>query len=153
MYTRRWNPTRQLGPSRPAGRRGFTMVELMIVFFILGLLTAITLPQFRFAVEKTDLAGCQQNLRSLASGAVLYANDDSGGTYPTTLMKLTPNYLFSIPTCPAARRDTYTASYSSASGANCCFTVACGPGRNHANPTLNMQANQPYWMSGYGLAP
>ena len=55
-----------------AGRRGFTLLELMIVTAMLGILAMIAFPIYRGAREKASIAALQKQLRALASAEELY---------------------------------------------------------------------------------
>ncbi|MCE5219181.1 DUF1559 domain-containing protein [bacterium] len=63
-------------------RRGFTLIELLVVIAIIAILAAILFPVFARAREKARMASCQSNLKQLALGILMYAQDyDSRGPY------------------------------------------------------------------------
>jgi hypothetical protein len=71
---------------------------------------AILLPNFIHARSQGQLTACKSNEKNIATALEMWSSDNSG-RYPQSLKQLTPNYLRTIPTCPAAGRDTYTATY------------------------------------------
>ncbi len=92
-------------------RGGFTLIELMIVIAIIAILAAILVPNFIRARAQGQLTACKSNLKNIGTACEMYSTD-WGGKYPTSLTgKLTPNYLKTIPECPAAGSDTYSAAY------------------------------------------
>jgi prepilin-type N-terminal cleavage/methylation domain-containing protein/prepilin-type processing-associated H-X9-DG protein len=56
-------------------RGGFTLIELLVVIAIIAILAAILFPVFAKAREKARQASCQSNLKQLALGALMYAQD------------------------------------------------------------------------------
>jgi prepilin-type N-terminal cleavage/methylation domain-containing protein len=54
---------------------GFTLIELLVVIAIIALLAAILFPVFAQAREKARQASCLSNVKQLALGVLMYAQD------------------------------------------------------------------------------
>jgi len=60
-------------------RKGFTLIELLVVIAIIAILAAILFPVFARAREKARQASCQSNLKQMALGVLMYAQDYDEG--------------------------------------------------------------------------
>lgn len=129
-------------------RKGFTLIELMIVIAIIAILAAILVPNFIRARAQGQLTACKSNLKNIGTACEMYSTD-SAGRYPTGLTGLTPNYLKTIPTCASAGSNTYTAGFTSASNPDA-YTFFCNGGK--ANHTAASESiGYPQYNSTQGL--
>lgn len=72
-------------------KKGFTLIELLVVVLIIGILSAVALPQYRKAVEKSYAAEAMVNLKYMYQTKQL-ANMANGTEYtgkPSDIMELT----------------------------------------------------------------
>ena len=65
------------------GRRGFTLVELLVVIIIIGILAAVAIPQFGGSTREAKEATLRADLRSLRGAIDLFYNQHS--VYPGTI--------------------------------------------------------------------
>ncbi len=67
-------------------KKGFTLIELLVVVLIIGILSAIALPQYTKAVEKARASEAMIIMRSIADANKRYHM--ANGTYATLLSDL-----------------------------------------------------------------
>jgi prepilin-type N-terminal cleavage/methylation domain-containing protein len=82
-------------------KKGFTLVELMVVVVILGILVAIAVPIYNSITGDAERKACHANLRTIDGAKTQYAAS-TGLTWPNDFFQGG-----TLPTCPDA-----TATYS-----------------------------------------
>lgn len=63
-------------------RKGFTLVEILIVVVILGILAAIVVPQFTSATQDAQVGNIRAQLKSLQNQIELFKARSTDGQYP-----------------------------------------------------------------------
>jgi prepilin-type N-terminal cleavage/methylation domain-containing protein len=71
-------------------RKGFTLVELLVVIGIIALLISILLPSLNQARENAKATQCLSNLRQLGLAFMMYANAHGGKLPPRTASRSIP---------------------------------------------------------------
>jgi prepilin-type N-terminal cleavage/methylation domain-containing protein len=92
-------------------RRGFTLVEVMIVILILGIVSVIAVPNFLSARTSSQKNSCIANLHTIEAAKEQWAMDQSKAVTATPTQEdlvgtVTGGYIKYFPTCPAG--GTYT---------------------------------------------
>lgn len=84
----------KLFTQRKHKQAGFTLIELMVVIFILGLLAAVAIPRFMGESDKAKVGTAKTQIVMLETALKMYKLDN--GSYPTTEQGL--NALVEAPT-------------------------------------------------------
>ncbi len=84
---------------------GFTLMELMIVIFILAILVSIAIPVMFRLIANAKRRTCQANLRIIDGQANAFYIEN--GIYPSSVMSLVPSFIRDEPRCPVVPNSAY----------------------------------------------
>lgn len=101
-------------------KKGFTLIELMIVVAIIGILAAIAIPQFAQLISKSQEGATKGNLGTLRSALSIYYGDTEG-RYPETANSLGAltagaKYLQAIPSATLPRTTNNATGHTTSNG-------------------------------------
>jgi prepilin-type N-terminal cleavage/methylation domain-containing protein/prepilin-type processing-associated H-X9-DG protein len=65
-------------------KKGFTLVEILVVIAIIAIMAAFLFPVFAAATAKSKQAACLSNIRQVQMGLMMYASDNGGVHAPLT---------------------------------------------------------------------
>jgi type IV pilus assembly protein PilA len=89
---------------RLRNRKGFTLIELVVVIAILGILALIAVPRFTGARDNAERSAVEANLRTIDSAISVFAAENGTSIEPTadstSPTGLVPNYIASWPSGP-----------------------------------------------------
>ena len=83
-------------------KKGFTLVDIMIVVAIIGLLAAIAIPNFVKARTTAQKNACIANLKQIDGAKQIWAIDNNLVESSASVMgNLVPTYIKRTPVCPS----------------------------------------------------
>jgi len=136
-------------------KKGFTLIELMIVIAIIAILAAILVPNFVKARAQGQLTACKSNLKNIGTACEMYAADHNG-RYPAEqggngfeggeIRSL--GYMKVLPRCPLTPSDPY--EYKSRSNPDY-YYLQCSKGNHQQAGVSKTDITYPWFDSAIGL--
>lgn len=66
-------------------KRGFTLIELMVVVIVVGILAAAAVPIYRFAMSRAYSSEAKATMGTMMSSMRVFAAETSDGSYPSSV--------------------------------------------------------------------
>ena len=81
-------------------RRGFTLVELLVVVLILATLMAVALPLYLSAVTDSAKKACRSNLQGITNAAMSWKTRTQATDFSTLTLSFLSVDMGAVPICP-----------------------------------------------------
>lgn len=103
IHPRQWPGIR---PGVPPARRGFTLIEILVVMTLIAMLLTLAVPRYFSSLDKGRLRVQQQNIATLRDAIDKFHADQ--GRYPDDLEEIvTKKYLRQIPIDPVTETSNW----------------------------------------------
>jgi prepilin-type N-terminal cleavage/methylation domain-containing protein len=80
-------------------KKGFTLVEVLLVIVIIGVLAAMVIPRMIYSKVEAQKQACNANVAAMNAQIELYHVKENQ-LWPTNLAVLVPDYIDAVPVCP-----------------------------------------------------
>lgn len=122
------------------------LAAIIIIFLAAFYVVFDVIPRQTGAWDAGRCTACHTNMKEIGAALKAYSADNNG-EYPESMKMLVPDYIKSIPTCPAARREVYSRPYRTSKDYKR-YTFFC-EGENHKG--IQVPRNFPQYNSQEGL--
>jgi hypothetical protein len=123
-------------------------IPKVVVAVLFTCAVAFIWPNLVRAKAQGQLTECKGNIKNIGTALEMYSTDWKG-KYPSSGLQVTPDYLETMPVCPAAQKPTYTFEFGEQATGNedrfkDYFYVYCR-GTHHS--AVSVPENHPYYTS------
>ena len=109
-------------------RKGFTLVEVLIVVIIIGILAAIGVPQFANSIEKAKCGEARAGLGHMQTGEKVYFAENEYYSTNTDDLDITLSQRYWTFTISSPTSTTYTATATRSGGTRSGQTITMDQG-------------------------